>query len=575
MTTKHGVGALKRHEVKVSGVVFMLFCLVSAGAFGIEEMIPEAGPGLTIAMLIIIPIIWAWPLSNMVSECGSLIPSEGGIYAWTRQAFGEFWGFQAGWMGTVSTYITNGTYVSLVGGYLTQIVPMTPTALVVFKVLVIALFTFINLKGIHIVDRVSTALSLIIVAAFALIAIVGFVNWQTSPFEPFIAPGVDALSGAGSSLCICLWMYCGYECISNLAGELKDPQVIHRGLKIVMPLIALGYILPTMAGLACMPEGSWVNWAVDGGDGGSIGYASVLTQNLGAVWGAIFLVVSIVAQCAIFNMYLASGSRGFFVLSDDGMAPKVFRRVSKKRKVPFVGILSLAFVTVITCQGSFTLLVTAEMVFLIGLYILLAASTLKLRKYFPVEERRKKNLFIMGGGKLGLAYFCGLPIVIALAALLVNGTDYLALGLLGICTGPVAYFVFKRAYGGKPVSEDADVPLIRADQNAIDRYYVALEKKKSPLDKKFRLGDGDVFNLGLFASLAGGIAFLGQFWLRWYEITYGEWTPDDYVAFQNSIPFVMDCLLWIGLAMMLVGITTMLVARFGFKKEAVDTARAA
>ena len=126
------------------------------------------------------------------------------------------------------------------------------------------------------------------------------------------------------------------------------------------------------------------------------------------------------------------------MLSDDGMAPKVFRRVSKKRKVPFVGILSLAFVTVITCQGSFTLLVTAEMVFLIGLYILLAASTLKLRKYFPVEERRKKNLFIMGGGKLGLAYFCGLPIVIALAALLVNGTDYLALGLLGICTGPVA-----------------------------------------------------------------------------------------------------------------------------------------
>ena len=135
--------------------------------------------------------------------------------------------------------------------------------------------------------------------------------------------------------------------------------------------------------------------------------------------------------------------------------------------------------------------------------------------------------------------------------------------------------MFKRAYGGKPVSEDADVPLIRADQNAIDRYYVALEKKKSPLDKKFRLGDGDVFNLGLFASLAGGIAFLGRFWLRWYEITYGEWTPDDYVAFQNSIPFVMDCLLWIGLAVMLVGITTMLVARFGFKKEAADTARAA
>lgn len=540
----------------------MLFCLVSAGAFGIEEMIPEAGPGLTIAMLIIIPIIWAWPISNMISENSSLIPCEGGIYVWARHAFGEFWGFQAGWMSTMSTYITNGVYVSLASGYLAQITPMTPTAILVFKVCLIAFFTFINLKGVPYVDKASTFFSLIIVVAFSLVAIVGFVNWQTSPFEPFIAPGVDALSGIGTSLCVCLWMYCGYECISNLAGELKDPQVIHRGLKIVMPLIALGYVLPTIGGIACMPEGSWMHWTVDGTAGNNLGYASVLTQNLGSIWGAAFLIVSVVSQCAIFNMYLASGSRGFFVLSSDGMAPKVFSRVSKKRKVPYVGVLSLAFVTMITCQGNFTLLVTAEMVFLIALYMILAATTIKLRRYFPIELRKKKGLFLMGGGKVGFAYFTGMPILIAVAALLVNGTDYLALGLVGICTGPLAYFVFKRRYGGKPVSEDADVPLIRADKAGIDRYYEVLEMKKCALDRKLKLGDGDVFNLSLFATLVGSLAFFGQFWLRWYEITYGQWTPADYAAFQNSIPLVMDCLQWGGLAMLVIGISGMLVARF-------------
>ena len=41
----HGVAGLKKHDIKVSGIVFMLYCLVAAGAFGIEEMIPESGSG--------------------------------------------------------------------------------------------------------------------------------------------------------------------------------------------------------------------------------------------------------------------------------------------------------------------------------------------------------------------------------------------------------------------------------------------------------------------------------------------------------------------------------------------------
>ena len=31
----HGVAGLKKHDIKVSGIVFMLYCLVAAGAFGI------------------------------------------------------------------------------------------------------------------------------------------------------------------------------------------------------------------------------------------------------------------------------------------------------------------------------------------------------------------------------------------------------------------------------------------------------------------------------------------------------------------------------------------------------------
>ena len=132
--TMNGVAGLKKYDVKVTGIVFMLYCLVGAGAFGIEEMIPEAGPGMTLILLIIFPVIWAYPISNLVAECGAVLPSEGGVYVWVREAFGEFWGFQAGWWGTVSTYIANGTYVSLVAGYVSQLIPMSPLADQVLKI---------------------------------------------------------------------------------------------------------------------------------------------------------------------------------------------------------------------------------------------------------------------------------------------------------------------------------------------------------------------------------------------------------------------------------------------------------
>ena len=61
------------------------------------------------------------------------------------------------------------------------------------------------------------------------------------------------------------------------------------------------------------------------------------------------------------------------------------------------------------------------------------------------------------------------------------------------------------------------------------------------------------------------MAFFGQFWLKWYEIDYGEWGPDDYDVFANSIPQVIEYLKWIGLAVIVAGVIVALVGR---KKDA-------
>ncbi|MFR7986180.1 MAG: APC family permease [Clostridia bacterium] len=542
----HGVAGLKKHDIRVSGIVFMLYCLVAAGAFGIEEMIPEAGPGMTLILLIAFPIVWAYPISNLVAELGSVLPSEGGVYVWAKEAFGEFWGFQAGWWGTVSTYITNGVYVALVAGYVTQMIPMSEVAVHALKIGMILIFTVINLMGLKEVGRVSTILSILIVLAFALVTVVGLLNWQTNPMDPIMPEGYSIVDGIGGGICICVWMYCGYECISNMAGEVKNPQVIPKGLMIAMPLVALTYVLPTLAGLASLPEGSWENWTTDGGfSGDTIGYATVLTANLGQAWGYIFLVIAIVSQCAIFNTYLASGSRGFFVLADDNLCPKFLVKVSRKRGVPYVGILSLSVVTLILAQSDFTTLVSAEVVFMLALYMILPLSVIKLRKTIPVEERKAKGLYVMRGGKAGLVFYAGAPIVIAIIALLVNGTDYLCMGLIAISTGPIAYIIFKRLYGGMA-------------KNDPERY---------PVNKKTKLAMGDTIRIGVYLIIAGAFAFLGQFWLHWYEITWGEWEPSDYDMFSNSIPQVLEALKWGGLIAIVIGIVLALAGRKLERKE--------
>lgn len=540
----HGVAGLKKHDIKVSGIVFMLYCLVAAGAFGIEEMIPEAGPGMTLILLIIFPIIWAYPISNLVAECGAVLPSEGGVYVWVKEAFGEFWGFQAGWWGTVSTYITNGVYVALVAGYVSQMIPMSDIAVEAIKIGMILIFTIVNLMGLREVGKVSTILSVLILLAFALVAVVGLINWQTNPMEPMLPEDYSIFDGVGGGICICIWMYCGYECISNMAGEVKNPQVIPKGLMIAMPLVALTYVLPTLGGLACLPEGSWESWSTDGGfDGQAIGYATVLTTYMGQAWGYVFLVIAIVSQCAIFNTYLASGSRGFFVLADDHLCPQFMVKVSKKKGVPYIGILSLAVVTFILCQSDFTTLVSMEVVFMLALYIILPISVLKLRKKLPIEKRMERGLYYIKGGKGAMIFYAGFPIVISVIALLINGTDYLAMGLIAICTGPVAYYILKRIFGGLSVNDP----------------------EHNPVNPKTKLAAGDTVRIGIFMICAGVMAFFGQFWLKWYEIDYGEWGPDDYDVFANSIPQVIEYLKWIGLAVIVAGVIVALVGR---KKDA-------
>jgi len=532
----HGVAGLKRQKIKIPGVVFMIYCLVAAGAFGIEEMIPISGPGLTLLMLILFPIFWALPISEMVAELGSVLPSEGGAYVWAREGLGEFWGWQVGFWGTIGTWLQQAMYVVLVAGYMEKFIPLTPVSSFGIKLLMILIFTVVNLLGIREVSRVSNILSIAVLIGFTLVAVVGFANWQYSPIEPFMPTESGLVDSLGGSICIAIWMYCGYETMANVAGEIEDPQVIPKGLIIAMPLIALSYFLPTLAGLASV--GQWESWATDGEN--AVGYMDVLITYLSPACGFCFMIIAILSQCSIFNAYIASGSRGFFVMADDHLFPRSLVWLSTKRRVPAVSIIIMAFFTILLCQWDFTTLVMATTPLMLYLYIALTVTTRRLRKIYPVEERKARGLFVIPGGNVGLNFMTILPVVISVIALYVNGTEYFISGFLMLLISLVGYLVCKWTYGGL--------------------YH--LDPVKYPINPRTGLAQGDVKQISIYIILCGIAALAGSVLLYLYE---GEWGEEYYLEEYGSGFFsdfwgMLNTCRWGGILMILSGIAVLFIA---------------
>ena len=522
---------LKKHRMTTSTVVFMIFCLCAAGAYGIEDMIPEAGPGLTLVMLIVLPFVWSTPMGLVASELGSAIPEEGGFYKWVQRACGEFWGFQAGWWRTISIYIDNTIYVVLAGSYVASVIDLTPIEEYLFKASVIVCFTYINIRGIRDVGAVSTVISILVMIAFAMVAVFGFANWQSNPFDPFIPPDQTLLQSIGAGIAIGIWMYSGYESMSTMAGELEDPQVIPKATLITVPLIMAVYILPTMGGLASI--GSWSNWASEGG----LSYSDVVANYVPAL-GVLFVFVAVIANLSIFNTYIASGSRGGFALAEDNLAPKALVKCSKDRGVPYIAVLSLGAFSLVVCMFPFEVIVVVDVMLFMAAYVLIFISASILRIKEPDLDRPFRVPF----GTRGFIAMCVLPVSIAFVALFINGTDYFVGGMLALMSGPVAYFIFRRKYGG----------------------LTKIDPVRHPVNPKTGLANGDTTRLAWMFGGLTAIGIIAIFFLPWYDEPQSY--TDDY-GIEGLFDILMTCIRWMTAAYGALTVALLIIAR---RVEAAD-----
>ena len=435
---------LERVDMKVWTAVFVVFSFVCSGGFGIEDMIGGAGPGFALLLLLILPFVWGLPQALVCSELGSAIPEDGGLYRWSRRANGEFMGFQTGWWWVLSIFVDSAVYIALTCDYMQNWFGFNDWVRWGIAVALIAVFAYVNIRGLQLAASVLVIMQVVVFIPFAALAVIGIANWHHNPFSPILLPGNSLIGGVGVALAVGIWMYSGFESFSTMAGEIKRPKfVIPRALMITLPIVLGFYVLSTMGGLA--DAGQFARWGTDGSP--ALDFMGIGALVGGQVLRYLFFAAMLAGNFALFLAFLAAGARPAFVLSRDKLLPGFLGKTSKKYGTPFAAILFMAGVDAVLVRWGFTTLIVIDVFLLMLAHITIYISAVRLR----VKEPDMPRPFKVPLGTVGLALMCAVPITVAVLAMspFGNGWNYFVGGSLAALTGPPAYFVFKKIYGGR------------------------------------------------------------------------------------------------------------------------------
>lgn len=430
-------GAVSLHRTLTTlPLVFVLFFCVSGGAYSTETLVATVGPGIALLLLLLVPVVWSLPEVLIVGELASMLPEEGGYYAWVRRAFGEFWAFQNGWWTWMYSLVDMAIYPVLFNQYLAFFFPGMGTA-VRWGVSLMMIWTTaaVNLRGVQKVGAASVVAGTGILTAFLLLALGAAPHITHAPWLPLVPPGKHVAGSLGVGLSIALWNYVGWDNASTVQGEVVDasrsyPAALARAL----PLVLLAYMVPMLPALGAT---DWRTWH----EGGWPDIARAAVGGTAGNWLAMLLALGgMVRAIALFNALLMAYSRIPFAMARDGVLPAVIGRTDD-RGVPRVAIVASAVVYSIFALVPFADLVVADVVLYSLALFLEFAALVHFRRYEP----ELRGAFRIPVGTVGVVLISTLPVAVLVAVLALGARDgeYAGPALLGsltaILAGPAAY----------------------------------------------------------------------------------------------------------------------------------------
>ncbi len=434
-------------------LVFMMYSVICSGAYGLEQMVSASGPGMAILTLSVLPFIWAVPIALACAELSARYPIEGGYYRWARMAFGDFVGYQAGWLVWLANLATNGTFAVLFANYARQWIPNMSDGLHWgIAAALVWLTTWMNYRGIRIVGGTSVVLTILIFLPFLALTLLGVLHWQFNPLSPFVNPDRSTVAAFGGGLMIAIWLYSGYEKLTTNAAEVERPsRAFPIALAIAVPMTALSYIIPTVAALAA--NGRWNEWGES--------YFSTAAEAIGGpLLGSGMAFGGLLSNLCLLLVTILGQSRLPMVLAEDGLFPPVFKKTHPRFGTPVVSLLVGGVFLSLLIKLNFAALAGLFSLVQVFAYLLIFASLFRLRSRPPLPgttaglrapEAAEGKPFRVPLGPRGL-WLMALPSIVLSAMVVVQSVWHdgafdvrqALYDVLLFASGPITYHVFRR-----------------------------------------------------------------------------------------------------------------------------------
>ncbi|HEX7919140.1 MAG TPA: APC family permease, partial [Gemmatimonadales bacterium] len=216
-------------------------------------------------------VIWALaclgmfiPSAFCVLELSNRYPEEGGIYLWTKEAFGEFPSFITGWLYWASNlvYLPGLLYfaagnILYMGGERWLAHSADPVYFIIFSLIGLAVAAWVNIVGLDIGKHLNNIGAWATWVPVGLLVVMGGVAWwqfgSATTFEP------RSMMPSWHLKDIAFWStlafaFGGLETASLMGGEIKDPRAtIPKAILISGIIVAAIYMLGTFATLLALP----------------------------------------------------------------------------------------------------------------------------------------------------------------------------------------------------------------------------------------------------------------------------------------------------------------------------------
>lgn len=289
------------------------------------------------------------------AELGSRFPEAAGAVAYVRRAFGQKW--LTDLVGVAMTAAVAISAASIAHGAVIYLEAFLPLPKLVLAAALIVGFTVVAAIGI----RTSVGLAAVIGAVEIVgLAAATALGWWTAPdpaagLAAMVPAGGAAWLGVASGAFIAFFAFIGFETISNLAEEAKDP---HRTIPLgILGSVALSIVLYVSVAAATILSGT------SAGGAGATPLLDVFAAQ-GTAAGAVFGAVGFLAVANGVLVEIVMLSRLFYGMASRGDLPAPLAAVNPRTQTPIAATIAAgAIVLVASVSISFEgLLVLANAV---------------------------------------------------------------------------------------------------------------------------------------------------------------------------------------------------------------------